>query len=215
MTEQSTVATHEYMKLLLPWYANGTLSLDERSQLVQHLEICGECREDLAVLQQVQNGVKRISPAPLVPEPQVERFMAQLDSGGGTKSRLLAWRPLAAAAALVAALAIAMLATFNVPDTNRVMFETATSSDGQPRMDYVLSVTLEPGTTDGERLAVFERMGANAGYETLSPGVYRIVVSLPATSLPELQSYSTSVEKLPHVEKVEPVALQLPVERVD
>ena len=45
---------------LLPWYVSGTLKEDERQQVVQHLERCQACREELEELTTLRTQLKPV-----------------------------------------------------------------------------------------------------------------------------------------------------------
>ena len=45
---------------LLPWYLSGTLKEDERQQVVQHLERCQACREELEELTTLRTQLKPV-----------------------------------------------------------------------------------------------------------------------------------------------------------
>lgn len=214
MTELSTAAAHEEVSLLLPWYVNKTLSEDERNLVSRHLDQCGECRRDVELLGRVQAEVLQGSPAALVQEPQVDRFMQQIDSRSGSPGGEWGWRA-AAGAVLLLAVVFSLAQVYWPKTVDPVVYETATATDAATRMNYVLRVRFVAETSIERRQKVFESMGAKAGFEATSPNVYEVVVSLSATTLPELESFAESVRELPDVESVDPVALHLPVERTD
>ena len=44
---------HQSLQELLPWYLNRTLAARERDTIERHLQVCPDCRQELAFLQAV------------------------------------------------------------------------------------------------------------------------------------------------------------------
>jgi len=214
MSEIAGASMHDEVKMLLPWYANGTLDSGEQRKVRAHLDDCEQCAADLVVLHQVRDGVKDASPMPLMREPQVDRFMAALDSDGRVTGWRVRWQ--AVAAVLTVAIAAAILVPVLLDQrTEPTLFETVTELGDARAMDYVLHLTLAPGMTDDERDRLFEDINVHAVYREASAGDYRVVIRLSATSLPELESFTDAVESRSDVISARAVALQLPVEAPD
>jgi hypothetical protein len=57
-TEQEETCAHEAMALL-PWYVNGTLGLEERQAVEDHLATCALCPDELIALLKVQDVLRR------------------------------------------------------------------------------------------------------------------------------------------------------------
>ena len=57
-TEQEETCAHEAMALL-PWYVNGTLGLEERRAVEDHLASCAICPDELVALLKVQSVLRR------------------------------------------------------------------------------------------------------------------------------------------------------------
>src|SRR5580700_7683238 len=113
---------HEESWLLLPWLANGRLSLAERAALEEHLRECAACTQELAqqrLMCQVLTEPERVTYAP---GPSLRKLMERID--GHTPARpqerpvsrrsapaalAAAWRPpgLAWAASFVLAIGLA------------------------------------------------------------------------------------------------------------
>ncbi|MCZ6649311.1 MAG: zf-HC2 domain-containing protein [Acidobacteria bacterium] len=70
---------------LLPWYVNGTLEAAETASFKEHLAGCHACRDELAVLEQMQAELKRHGEALLADHPTPQTLVAALttESGGG------------------------------------------------------------------------------------------------------------------------------------
>jgi hypothetical protein len=57
-TEQEEKCAHEAMALL-PWYVNGTLGVEERRAVEDHLSTCALCPDELVALLKVQSALRR------------------------------------------------------------------------------------------------------------------------------------------------------------
>ncbi len=56
---------HSHPTLLLPWYVNGTLAVDERALVTAHIADCSACRDEIELLTLIQHTVATESvPAP-------------------------------------------------------------------------------------------------------------------------------------------------------
>ena len=202
---------HIEVRELLPWYVNGTLESDQEKIVRQHLEACIECSDDYAFLSNVDAAVNRASPAPIVPRPPIETFMARINAKQkvtGVRDNRALW---AVAASLIAAI---LLTVFFRGDGTAVTgiptrFETATSASTTKSMDYVLRIRFEDGMTVSERAAIIESYD---GQGVIADGdVYRVTVSIPALTLEEAEDFTAAIEARPEVKSVEIVALQLPI----
>ena len=54
----SPLACHDDVWLLLPWYANQTLSSEEREYVEEHIKVCVTCRGELPVQQNLMENVR-------------------------------------------------------------------------------------------------------------------------------------------------------------
>lgn len=54
----SPLACHDDVWLLLPWYANQTLSDEERKYVEEHVKVCVTCRGELPVQQNLMENVR-------------------------------------------------------------------------------------------------------------------------------------------------------------
>ncbi|HGX93362.1 MAG TPA: hypothetical protein ENK35_08620 [Candidatus Tenderia sp.] len=96
---------HDHPDALLPWYANGTLTDEERAQVAAHLERCEQCREELRFLTGLRQAVKQVADVPAFPELGLKRLMREIDTETLTSRsatrRMAWWQPSLAAAAVV------------------------------------------------------------------------------------------------------------------
>lgn len=202
---------HSEVSELLPWYLNGTLEGDKEILVRRHLVACVECRDDYAFLCNVDAAVNRSSPAPIVPQPPVETFMARIDAekntvAGSDYRRLWA---MAASLVVVFLVAISIFGDRTTLTENPSRFETATSMSNAESMDYVLRIRFEDSTVMDDRASIIESFD---GRGVVADGdAYRVIVGIPATSLEEAEVFTASIEARPEVRSVEIVALQLPV----
>lgn len=202
---------HVEARELLPWYVNGTLAVDQVRLVRQHLEACNQCSDDYAFLCDVDSAVNKASPAPIVPQPPIESFMARIDAEknvAGTRD----YRPLwAVAASLIVAILLTVFfrgdgaAVTHTP----VRFETATSAASTTSMDYVLRIHFEDDMAGKDRAAIIASFN---GRSVIADGdAYRVTVNIPALTLEEAEDFTATIESQPEVKSVEIVALQLPV----
>ena len=63
---------HQEIIELLPWYANSTLSENERRRVETHLAGCQDCAQELASLSAVRNAVIELGDQ--VPAPSPRQF---------------------------------------------------------------------------------------------------------------------------------------------
>lgn len=195
------------IKLLLPWYVNGTLAADERALVEQHLDHCHDCRESVGELRQIASAVMKGEPTPLVPEPPVANF---LDKAFAAKKPAPASRPIpgfAIAASLLALIAVAYWLIASLPQSN--VFQTVTDPGRNAEITYVFDFETTPGTAAAVRAAVAEGFGGDV---VRSGDGYRLSVSMPSATMKELDAFADVLRQIEGVQKVEIVGVQLPVE---
>jgi hypothetical protein len=72
------IQTHPTVTLL-PWYLAGTLSPEERRQVIEHLETCQTCRQELDEMKRLRDSVKAgVNGLPGPPPDSFRRVMAQI-----------------------------------------------------------------------------------------------------------------------------------------
>jgi len=195
------------VNLLLPWYVNGTLTADERAEVEQHLEECGECRAAVEELRQIAIAVDQGEPTPLVPEPPVADFMDKVfaeKNPAPTKRRLSG---LAIAASVLALVAVAYWLVGSLPQAN--VFQTVTDPSSNAEIAYVFDIDTNPGTDAAVRTAVVEAFGD--GDFVQSGDGYRLTVSMPSATMQELDEFANVLRQIDGVQQVEIVGVQLPV----
>ena len=215
---------------LLPWYANATLADGERRVVETHLEVCSQCREELAACRGLGDVVRQVPEIAPAPHPaRLARIMAQIDAeerNAGQGAWRSFWRsPLASLQDLLdatpRAMRWAMLAQLVLvltlaaglarpripaPASPAAPLEYTTLSDPAPSQlpqTTHLRLVFKPGTTEQEirDLLLGIRGQITAGPSPL--GVY--TVDVPATPDP-------LADVLVHLRKHRQVMLAVPVD---
>lgn len=206
-------ACHLEVSEMMPWFINGTLERSQASFVRKHLEVCAECRSDYSFLCSVSSAVNKSSPAPIVPKPPIDAFLAGLDANTQPrrpKYRYSAWAIAASfvVASVVAALYFAdRLSGTDIP----TRFDTATSVQSAVSMDYVLRIHFEADTTLDERFAVIESLQGHDVIADKVENALRLVVNVPGSSLVEVERFIKTVAARAEVKSIDIVAIQLPV----
>src|SRR5574342_1024598 len=87
---------------LLAWFVNGTLEASERAAVEQHLRGCARCRDEVAFLGALREGVKALGGAEVPGELGRKRLLRELRAE--RRAPRAWWRPaLAVAAAIIVA----------------------------------------------------------------------------------------------------------------
>lgn len=210
MSSAASKAMHNDVKLLLPWYANGTLSALERDKVRTHLETCVDCREELSFCADTMESVRQQEATPILPATTAAGLLDQSqqhDARRPGRSRQLMWR-IAAAVGLVAFVILIRIAPL---DANNQRFETATAAATVTTMDYVLELQFSDGVSTDARLAIIDELGGDDSLLAAEQMRIRIVLSLPPKSLDELDRHAVGIESRPEIERAKFVALQLPM----
>lgn len=111
---------HQDISELLPWYANNTLSDEERARIDAHLETCAACRADLRFEQQVFTGLHAQGGIEYMPAASLKKLQSRLDStqpvtplvapAEAKPLRRMPWTGVMAASVAALAIAVSMLA---------------------------------------------------------------------------------------------------------
>ena len=171
--EEVGASEHEQIELLLPWYANGTLSEDERRRVATHLEGCERCRTELDECEMIGEAVSRPGVSPIVPAPDVAGLLARVDESEAKERRAVRrWPLLAAAASAVLALSVILFVGSNEPEAPQ--FNLATGAAGEPRMDLVFDITFSGSVDDRERERILDAFGLPVAGERVAERRYRV-----------------------------------------
>lgn len=74
----SPLACHDDVWLLLPWYANQTLSNEEREYVEEHIKVCVTCRGELPVQQSLMENVRNSATIELCEHVQFANLMQKI-----------------------------------------------------------------------------------------------------------------------------------------
>ena len=203
---------HDTVDRLLPWYVNGTLDAVERNEVERHLEGCERCAANLASLTDIGLAVQNAGPTPLIPEPDAGVLFETIDRAASRRRRRLAVYGLAASLIVAAVVMSVLLPAGGPPDTSPAQFETASSGDGGTPTDYVFELRFTADAGRDAQAAVFDTIAAREIVALDDSDTYRVIVSLPAASLSELEAFTLDIESRPSVDSVDVVAVQLPMQ---
>lgn len=203
---------HAFAGPLLPWYANDSLDAGERERVRQHLEQCRACRDDLHFLHRVRSAVRHPEATPILPPPQPEHLLRAIDRRDRRSRRLRRAGFAAGAAALAAMVFVAGMVASGLGDAPPARFRTLTSESQAVAMDYVLDLRFEAGVSAADRRRVLGELQATQVEPGTPGGTYRVVLTLPAWSLAELNAFTGRIEAMPEVRSARVVAMQLPMQ---
>ena len=213
MGEELQLDDHARVDRLLPWFVNNTLDDGERDRVRSHLDICDACRESVSLLSAVQHSIHRGTATPIVPRLQTDRLLETIDThvSKGRRTRVLAIFASAASVAAALVLVNLLLPAREQTVTEPARYETTTSPAQRASMNYVLDVQFEAGVPPAAQQRVLHGLQAKEISSAGSDGVYRITVNLPASSLEELERFTSELESASEIRAVHAVAVQLPV----
>jgi hypothetical protein len=216
--------THAEAWALLPWLANGRVAPEDREWLEAHVQVCAECRAELASQRLVASHVNREEPATPQPAASEEqrsfnKLWARIEASesaavpatGTTgvavpvprSSRTVRWL---AAAVVVQAIGLAMLGlTLNNQDTGD-RFETV--SKVEPRLQAPgVSLAFAPETSMGTVNTLLTHQGLSIVSGPGDVGNYRAELSADAVaSGATAESVAAVLSRDPNVTFAQPVA---------
>lgn len=204
---------HEKVRMLIPWYLNGTLADTEATVVRIHLESCSECRADVAVHERMRLAIVQDEATPIVPSVTASTL---LDGLARSESRADSWSPYrkyAVAASLVLAVLIAIvtITTDFWSVAQNQTYQTATSAQKDSKIAYVLQLQFEFGITPEDRERVLDELGGVDIRALENTEAYEMLIHIPNSSLDELERIANEVQSRSEVRFAEFVALQMPV----
>jgi anti-sigma factor RsiW len=143
---------------LLPWYVAGRLSANDTGRVVQHLEHCAICRDDLIHERSLRTLLKSESSLEYAPQPGLAKTLARIDEferEGATLPRSAAHpavasvRRFGAVQWLTAAAAVQAIALVIVGAT---LFHRSVQTDREPR--YITMSSVPAPIASGARIRV-------------------------------------------------------------
>jgi len=134
----------EHPEELLPWYANETLAGGEKQKVEDHLRRCGQCRQELAFLQQLRQQIKQLDQ----PESPGEMARARLmrDVRAGSRPHRLQWWQAALAASL-AVIVIQGTVIFRLTGSSPAQVATAPIGS-PPGQEALVRIRFKPTATE-------------------------------------------------------------------
>ncbi len=211
MDSSASNPLHEDVRLLLPWFVNGTLADAERESVQSHLDGCAECREEVLLSREMMAAAQQPGATPIVPTTTAGQILDKAHGINKTHTSRPLWWGVAAGLAIVASLLVLTLATDTAVDADNQRFATATSTASAATMDYVLELQFADGVSLDDRLAIIDELGAGDVLLSAEQGAVRMVVSLLPQSLNELQQRAAEIASRREIDSAEFVALQVPV----
>jgi anti-sigma factor RsiW len=212
--DTSTHHAHEEVSDLLPWYANGTLGLDEKNRVEAHLNSCNECANQLRQFEDMDLILSRSNTQSWEPsEAHFEKLMALIDENTAaseipampkkqSQHFMSAWRSwfdaipngirwtLALETFAVAGFAAALLLPRVAPiPSETVLFQTYSREKTQttPLKGHRINVVFSPATSVSEVGLIAKSIQAQIVGGPTSLGVY--ILEIP-DSQPEENAVS-------------------------
>jgi hypothetical protein len=193
---------HERAFELLPWLVNGTLRVQERDAVEQHVRTCIACRRELKEQQRLQTAFRGQPTVHIVSaRTGLERLDSRLDSlrpgAGAWIERYRSFRPFAVAAGIGVALLGLLLWLTPLPrigDDSYATLGTSPSIEGT-----MLDVVFADETTAAEMHALLAQFDGEIVAGPTDVGRYTVRVAddpLPAATLTRI---AQTLARDPHV----------------
>ena len=99
----------DHPQSLLPFYVNGSLSLEQQTEIELHLQVCDHCREEIHFLNKLRQQVKRSTIAAGPGELGLRRLLRDVKRDQSRVIVLRWWKPAMTAAVLVIVLQSVLL----------------------------------------------------------------------------------------------------------
>jgi hypothetical protein len=199
--------SHAGANELLPWYANGTLSSDERAGVERHLAACAICRQELESLRVLGSVmVESADELPAARASSLGRTLAAIDEWEAAKEVSAApvwkrwfatiWTPSAPVArfALAAQFAlIVALGTYLFVAGRQPSSFTTLSGSGGTASGVRLDVAFEPGVTEAAMRQVLLENGGRIVSGPSALGIYVVELTGKTETDPDVD---TTIDKL-------------------
>ncbi len=173
---------------LLPWYANETLSPEEKADVEQHLAQCEQCRNEVALLKRLREQVQKEE----IPSPGEFGFK-RLQRAVNQEQRVHSvppawWRPALAAAVVVILVQSALLV--NLWPGPKPMTPLGVDHDGA-----VLQITFTPDSTIAQIQKLLERIQGTIIDGPGAIGVYRVRLAMDPVDEREIDRIVTRLRQ--------------------
>lgn len=222
------MTTHRRSWRLLPWYANGTLTGDERREVRDHLEECADCREELQRCRALGELYESAASAAPAPHPaRIERLWDRIRSVDRSEEpsgrRTLPWRWIALTeAAVIVALIGSIAATSPIgevsgPEDAAPAYRTLSSTESpDPSAEAPLfRVVFASETTERE---IRDTLLSLEGRVVAGPtpyGVYTVAVPAARDGDASVEGINARLRKQSAVRFAEPVSDPAPAPAPD
>jgi predicted anti-sigma-YlaC factor YlaD len=179
---------------LLPWYVNGTLSVDERQRVDAHLPQCAHCRNELAQDRLLYHSINAEAAVEHMPAASLKRLQARLDgldaavpaptpahvSAAERRRRPMRYQGLLAASIAVMAITIGLLVAdrwMQFPARTRApYYYTVTNSTPHVRGEVIRAV-FAPTITLMEVQVILDDAGLRIVSGPTEAGVYSLAAN--------------------------------------
>jgi hypothetical protein len=176
---------------LLAFYANGTLAGAEHDTVARHLSGCRRCRDEVAFLDALRQGVKGADAA-LAPG-ELGWMRLRRDVRAQMATVRWRWQPaLAAAAAVLIVVQAALLMNFWRQETS------ITPLGGAKPDGIVLQVRFQPDATEARIRSLLQEAGASVIDGPGALGIYRLRLDAGADAARSLSALHANKDVVAH-----------------
>ncbi|UOD29478.1 zf-HC2 domain-containing protein [Massilia violaceinigra] len=166
LNQEPTSASHQAMRDLLPWFANGTLDESEAAEVRAHLQHCTQCAGEVAWQRQL-HAAAPCEPSGRDPERALARLMPRLGPQNSPQNSVAparasgmrawfggGWMPWAMAGqcALITVLVIQMIAPVGKGDAYQALSNAAAGPTAAPAGTIVVVFQPEASLREVQRL---------------------------------------------------------------
>jgi hypothetical protein len=209
---------HQEIVELLPWYANASLSEDERRMVETHVAGCKECAQELTSLAAVRKAVVALADETPVPSPHLlNRALAEIEDyeRGRAQKPIRRWReqiaefwtglwpsaPVFARVAMAAQLALVLaLGTVAVYQYEHPQIEYRTSAGPSgPGTGAKISVTFDENASEREIRQVIEEIHGTIVEGPTAQGSYTVQLPIPPEQTAEMEKDLQALRQHPRV----------------
>lgn len=193
MTRQpgdSPQETHAWAQEAIPWYTNGTLSIEDCRRLETHAQQCALCRGQMARERRLQQDIQQRQLTEYVPHGSLNALHARIDANEQRRSAWswlspnsraplqasMARRIFFAQAATIAALAM-MLTIFALRPGPTTGYETLSREASQPQDGFRLQVVFADDATMDDVTRALSAVGAQVVSGPSVNGLFEILIA--------------------------------------
>ncbi|GLQ94988.1 zf-HC2 domain-containing protein [Dyella acidisoli] len=171
-------SVHAEADRLLPWYVNGTLEEDERSEVERHLVECAECQHEVAWLRTVQEQFVEQADKDDV-SPKMRHLYRRVAKRRGASSTSSLWHRREKRLAWLAALQVAIILGLSVVVFHQQQ-NTYRTLSAPGNQDALLVVMFDPHTREAQMRELVRASHARIVGGPTEEGAY--VLRVPETA---------------------------------